>query len=619
MNFLLYHINTHCFNVYLCNKKFLLTSQFMARKRNDIVLAPLEDGNQKYAIRSNADIVCFTGNTGGGKSYALYYAPIEYLAMNDNAKIVCFMRNVSDFWGAGKVNDTLKKMYPLVDRSVKKQPHDPIGEIIRRQEDMGMKLYNGSEIKFQQLDNENPIVIDKIAKGLQAKKLIFDECNKFLWRTISTFFPRLRSDSDGKAQVFLAQNPERECFMRKMCGKGEHGGGWINDDGTLDKSMDGVVKFFFMPDGDYERAIWGRTKKEVYEKGKDLIDERLAVDPDMSYEDFILSMAFFTFDVRDNKKMLSKNKSYRGLAANSATAQSSYAANWNYSITDEETEAEDLINVEITTTDVERMFRPSQIPTGSMMLKRRMTMDMATTGFDNLIFKYWELWSHYGWICRDFKYSTSNSNREAVIMAIDFRDKHNLQEKEMIIDVQGFGFLQDCFPRATLISGAKAPTNRSKAQFRTIKDEMAHVAMEMIQSGLIHYEPLLANARYNHKNMKREGGTTLLKHMLFESRIFQFNKTPNGRIEMMAKEKMKTILKGMSPDLFDNVILLCGGTIYDCYRLLRDDAGVMRKRMQSEDMLALLNVNGDDLVDTRIQRPRKIRNASEILNVLSMI
>ena len=550
---------------------------------------------------------------------ALYYAPIEYLAMNDNAKIVCFMRNVSDFWGSGKVADSLKKMYPLVDRSIKKQPHDPIGEIIRRQEDMGMKLYNGSEIKFQQLDNENPIVIDKIAKGLQAKKLIFDECNKFLWRTISTFFPRLRSDSDGKAQVFLAQNPERECFMRKMCGKGEHGGGWINDDGTLDKSMDGVVMFFFMPDGDYERAIWGRTKKEVYEKGKDLIDERLAVDPDMSYEDFILSMAFFTFDVRDNKKMLSKNKSYRGLAANSATAQSSYAANWNYSITDEETEAEDLLNVEITTTDVERMFRPSQVPTGSEILKRRMTMDMATTGFDNLIFKYWELWSHYGWICRDFKYSTSNSNREAVIMAIDFRDKHNLQEKEMIIDVQGFGFLQDCFPRATLISGAKAPTNRSKAQFRTIKDEMAHVAMEMIQSGLIHYEPLLANAHYNHKNMKREGGTTLLKHMLFESRIFQFNKTPNGRIEMMAKEKMKTILKGMSPDLFDNVILLCGGTIYDCYRLLRDDAGVMRKRMQSEDMLALLNVNGDDFVDTRIQRPRKIRNASEILNVLSMI
>ena len=591
----------------------------MARKRKDIVLAPLEDGNQKYAIRSNADIVCFTGGTGGGKSVALYYAPIQHLALNDNAKIVCFMRNISDFWGAGKVNDTLKKMYPLIDRTVKKQPHDPIGEIIRNNQDMGMKLYNGSELKFQQLDNENPIIIDKIAKGLQAKKLIFDECNKFLWRTISTFFPRLRSDTEGKAQVFLAQNPERECFMRKMCGKGEHGGGWINDDGTVDKSMDGVVMFFFMPNGDYEKAVWGRTKREVYEKAKSEIDALLAVDTDMTYEDFILSMAFFTFDVRDNKKMLSKNKGYRGLAANSATAASSYSVNWNYSITDEEENAEDLVNAELSTTDVERMFRPSVVPQDSQLLMRRMTMDMATTGFDNLILKYWELWSHYGWICRDIQYSMHNDNREAVIMAIQFRDKHKLQEKEMILDVQGFGFLRDCFPRALSFSGAGSPSNRGKTQFKTMKDESGHVAMEMIQSGLIHYEPRLACAHYNHKNMKREGGTTILKHMLFESRVFQFQKTPNGRLEMLPKEKMKTLLKGMSPDLMDNIILLCGGTIYDCHKMLRDDAGITRKRVQAEDMLSFLNVNGQEEIDTRIHRVRKIRNASDILNVLSTI
>lgn len=591
----------------------------MARKHNDIVLAPLEDGNQKHAIRSNADIVCFTGNTGGGKTVALYYSPIKYLAENDNAKIVCFMRNVSDFWGSGKVADSLKKMYPLIDRSIKKQPHDPIGEIIRNQTDMGMKLYNGSEIKFQQLDNENPIVIDKIAKGLQAKKLIFDECNKFLWRTISSFFPRLRSDSSGKAQVFLAQNPERECFMRKMCGKGEHGGGWINDDGTVDKSMDGVVMFFFMPNGDYEKAIWGRTKKEVYEKGKDAIDALLAIDQDMSYSDFILSMVFYTFDVRDNKKMLAKNKSYRGLAANSATAQSSYAANWNYSITDDEIDTDELANVQLNTTDVERMFRRSEMPHNSELLKRRMTMDMATTGFDNLIFKYWELWSGFGWICKDIKYSMSNSNREAVMMAIAFRDKHGLKENEMILDVQGFGFLKDCFPRAILFSGATAATNRSKGQFRTIKDEAGHVAMEMVQSGLIHYSPSLADSRYNHKNMKREGGTTIKKHMLFESRIFQFSKTPNGRLQMMGKEEMKKLLKGMSPDLFDNVILLCGGSIFDCYRMLRDDAGVVKKRMQAEDMLAMLNVNDNENIEQPFMPRRKIRNASEVLNILSTI
>lgn len=591
----------------------------MAKRRNDTVLSPLDDGNQKYAIRSNADIVCFTGNTGGGKSYALYYAPIEYLAMNDNAKIVCFMRNVSDFWGAGKVNDTLKKMYPLVDRSVKKQPHDPIGEIIRRQEDMGMKLYNGSELKFQQLDNESPIVIDKIAKGLQAKKLIFDECNKFLWRTISTFFPRLRSDSNGKAQVFLAQNPERECFMRKMCGKGEHGGGWINDDGTTDKSMDGVVMYFFMPNGDYERAVWGRTKKEVYDKGKEEIDARLAIDKDMSYEDFILSMVFYTFDVRDNKKMLAKNKSYRGLAANSATAQSSYAANWNYSITDEETSVDDLVNVQLSTMDVERMFRPMEMPHNSELVKRFMTVDMATTGFDNLVMKYWELYSHYGFVCKDIKYSIKNSNREAVMMITDFRDRHGLNEREMILDVQGFGFLRDCYPHALSFSGASQPSKRSKAQYKTLKDEAAHLAMEMIQSGLIHYEPRLSEARYMHQNMKREGATTILRHMKFESVIFQFNKTPNGRIAMLDKEKQKPLLKGMSPDLFDNVIMLCGGTYYDCYRMLSTDAGIMRKTIQASDMLSMLNVgNISNEPDTRLVR-RKIHHSDKILNILSTI
>lgn len=592
----------------------------MARKRNDTVLAPLEDGNQKYAIRSNADIVCFTGNTGGGKSYALYYAPIEYLATNDNAKIVCFMRNVSDFWGAGKVNDTLKKMYPLIDRSVKKQPHDPIGEIIRNQTDMGMKLYNGSEIKFQQLDNENPIIIDKIAKGLQAKKLIFDESNKFLWRTITAFMPRLRSDSSGKAQIFMAQNPERECFMRKLCGKGEHGGGWINDDGSVDKSMDGVVMYFNMQEGDLEKTYFGRTKKEVYEKCKDHIDSLLALDPDMSYEDFILSMVFFTFDVRDNKKMLAKNKSYRGLAANSSTALSSYNANWNYSITDEEEEIEDLSNVQLSQIDIERMFRPCEIPKDSVCEKRFMTMDMASTGFDNLIFMYWEKWSRYGFICRDIKYSISNSNREAVVMAIQFRDKHNLQEKDMILDVQGFGFLRDCFPRSQQFSGAGTPSNRGKSQFKTVKDEAGHVAMEMIQSGLVHFEARLAQMHYMHKNMKREGGTTILKHLLFESKIFQFNKTPNGRITMMTKDAMKTILKGMSPDLTDNIILACGGMIYDCHRMLKDDAGLARKRAEASDMLALLNIDGtEEVVDTRVQRVNKIRNASEILNVLSCI
>lgn len=550
---------------------------------------------------------------------ALYYAPIEYLAMNDNAKIICFMRNVSDFWGSGKVADTLKKMYPLIDRSIKKQPHDPIGEIIRNQVDMGMKLYNGSEIKFQQLDNENPIVIDKIAKGLQAKKLIFDECNKFLWRTITSFMPRLRADSTGKAQIFLAQNPERNCFMRKLCGKGEHGGGWINDDGTPDKEMDGVVMYFNMQEGNLDKTYFGRTKREVYEKCKTHIDEMLKKDPDMSYEDFILSMVFYTFDVRDNKKMLSKNKAYRGLAANSATAMSAHSGNWNYSIEDDDND--DVINtnnIQVSHQDIERMFRYVQKPNDSSLVKRLMTVDMATTGFDNLVMKYWELWSHYGYICKDIKFSERNGNLQAVKMIMAFRDKHGLSDKEMIIDTQGFQFLGECFPTCRAFSGAAHASNRGRNQFRSMKDESAHLAMEMIKSGLIHYEPELAEMRYTHQHMKHTGGTNILRHMKFESAIFQFSKTPNGRITVIEKVEQKRLIKGMSPDLTDNIIMLCGATCYDCYRMLRDDSGIMRKRMNIGDFIDVFSVN-DESQTNNFTRKMKIHQNNKILNIISSI
>ena len=111
----------------------------MNKQKKNIIIKPRTE-NQYRACRSNADFVVLSGGTGGGKSYSLYYAPAAYLANNDGAKIICFMRNVSDFWGAGKVSDTLKQIYPLIDRSTKRQPKNPIGEIIRNQVDVGVKF-----------------------------------------------------------------------------------------------------------------------------------------------------------------------------------------------------------------------------------------------------------------------------------------------------------------------------------------------------------------------------------------------------------------------------------------------------------------------------------------------
>lgn len=580
--------------------------------QKDKIVSPLP-GRQYEAIRSNADYVVLTGSGGGGKSFTLGYAPISYLYENQGAKAVWFMRNVGDFFDAGKVVDGLKEIYPLIDRRFRIQPREPIGEVIKVQDDMGVKFFNSSEIKFQQLNNESPTVIDKIFKGLQFKKAIFEECNKFEWRTISTCQTRLRANTKGKAQIYLAQNPERECFIRKLCGCGKNGGGWIGDDGKPIKEMNGVVRFFHIVKGNLDEVYWGNTKEEVYSKCKDIIDNLLQIDPDMSYEDFIMSMVFFTFDVRDNQAMLKANKGYRAMAATSVLADSMYEPNWNFSIQDEKEEEEEDNLSEVTEDDILNMFTHVS---PCKCKKERITVDMATTGEDNFVMKHW-----VGFHCDDIQYCMKNSNLEAVKMIKQFMVKHGLTDKELIIDVQGNGFLKEIFNLVSAngggvaFSGAIAATAKGKKLYERFKDEAAHLATQMIKAGLITYDRQLAKMRYTHQKLKREGSTTVLKQMQFESRIFKFKRLPSGRIQFEGKKEQHALIKGFSPDLTDNIIMLCGGLCYDCYRELAGaTGGELRRKLSLEDIMN--QVNGT----AQPTRERgKITNSDKILKILSSI
>lgn len=600
----------------------------MSKKIQDVVIKPRTE-NQYRAIRSSADFVVLTGNTGSGKTYSLYYAPVAYLTQNPNSKIICFMRNISDFWGAGKVADTIKSIYPLIDRAVKRQPKDPVGEVIHNQVDMGVKFYNGSEIKFQQLDNEDAKMIDKIAKGIQTKKLIFDECNKFLWNTITTFMTRLRSSSEGNAQIFLAQNPERNCPLRTLCGCGEHGGGWIADDGTPIKEMDGKLMYFFMHNGKVEETYFGKTKLEVYQKCKPIIDSLMVGNEDMSYEDFMLSMVFYTFDVRDNKVMLAKNKKYRALTANSATAQSSYANNWNYSIDDEEENSEDnMYEGDLKPEHIERMFRE---PTDNPRKTEKITVDLAFGGLDNLVMMHW-----IGFHCDDIFYSEKNTFSEAVSMIMSFMKKHNCDESNLIVDVQGDAAITSVFnlnkksgsigtdtnygSGGYAFSGAVSTTGKSKMSFDRFKDEAAYLAVAMMKNGLVTFAPHLANKRYTHQRRKKEGATTIKEQMIFESRAFIFDKTPSGKIRFMGKERQHGLLKGFSPDILDNVIMRCGTAYSVCYEAIAKVTGKSNTKLSAKDMIGYLNLDNEYDMEDNNKRNKKITaNSEKILNILSSI
>ena len=68
----------------------------------------------------------------------------------------------------------------------------------------------------------------------------------------------------------------------------------------------------------------------------------------------------------------------------------------------------------------------------------------------------------------------------------------------------------------------------------------------------------------------------------------------------------------------DNIIMLCGALCYDCHRMLRDESGAYRKRVETQDMLTMLNINGEQDRSEPYEQPKKIKDVSEILNILHL-
>ena len=187
--------------------------------------------------------------------------------------------------------------------------------------------------------------------------------------------------------------------------------------------------------------------------------------------------------------------------------------------------------------------------------------------------------------------------------------------------MQGDGFLKEIFNLVSAngggvaFSGAIAATAKGKKLYERFKDEAAHLATQMIKAGLITYDRQLAKMRYTHQKLKREGSTTVLKQMQFESRIFKFKRLPSGRIQFEGKKEQHALIKGFSPDLTDNIIMLCGGLCYDCYRELAGaTGGELRRKLSLEDIMN--QVNGT----AQPTRERgKITNSDKILKILSSI
>lgn len=362
-----------------------------------------------------------------------------------------------------------------------------------------------------------------------------------------------------------------------------------------------------MDEGKLETCVWGKTKKQVYEKCRKDIDKLIKGSKiNKGYEKWIKSCVFFNFVPQENVEMLTENPDYESTLAMSVGAKSMYHADWNYSKNDEEfAEA----NAEVSPIAIENMFKLSP----NRGTKRRITIDPATTGTDNLVMKYWE-----GFHCMDIEVVPKCNENTLAKHINDFRLKHMLEPSQLIIDIQKEGlYLRQHFPSAYYFSGADACTARSKGVYFKHKDEAGGVAARMINSGLITYAPELRDKPYNHqKQITKEA--TILTQMKFESKIFAFEVMTDGKRKFMDKKVQHSVLNGLSPDLMDNVIMLCGALIYDCYRELANKKG-RNESFMGGALLNIDNMDGDtNKMPTPTQDLMRNKKRTETKNIANL-
>lgn len=522
-------------------------------------------GIQRQATRSNCDIVCLTGNAGGGKTLNLVMDDAYDVLTNPKYRVTYIRKNEDQFFASGGIADTFRKVFPLRkdgENYIGKQR--PIGTITQSRY-KGVSFDNGAKANFMHVADENPKVLEDRFKGVQTNKIKMDEADAFDFATPFYIITRLRGGGKGKKQLICSQNPERECWMRVFCGSGANGGGWINDDGTVNEDMNGVVRFLYMIDGTLDNVVWGNSKKEVYDKCKEEIDGKLKLlkRANISYNHLIKSCVFFNLSVLDNEVLLAENPDYIGSLSNSVASKAQLYTDWNYSKYDDRVFVEDSVKSD----SIFNLFSNPPRRNGEIII----TCDPASVGEDNMVMMAWD-----GYHCFDIEYHQTLEWNMVQPTIRKFMIKHNvvdkygmLDNKRLYLDTQRFEYLVDSFVGCYKYRGDASTTNRGASGYAKFKDESAFKAVEMINNGLITFDKSLKDMVYKHQ-MSKKTDTTICRQLLEESKVFVFDKNDYGKIKLKNKLNQGHSLKGKSPDLFDNIVIRIGGNIYDVWKILEN-------------------------------------------------
>lgn len=262
----------------------LVASLFISLKigESSVIALPQESkiepqpGPQVAALESDADILIYGGQAGGGKTWLLVAEPLRRVH-NAGYRAVIFRRTYPQIMGQGGLWEEANGLYR------------PQGGIMREGDKLDATFPSGAVVAFSHLQHEK----DKYQyQGHQICHIGFDELTHFTETQFFYLMSRNRSACGIKPYIRATCNPDAGSWVATFIDW------WIGEDGFPIHERSGLLRYFIRDESD--NLHWADTKQE-------LIDQF----PDYD-ENEILSVTFIPASLDDNPALTSKDPSYRG-------------------------------------------------------------------------------------------------------------------------------------------------------------------------------------------------------------------------------------------------------------------------------------------------------------------
>lgn len=483
-------------------------------------------GGQELFVRSDVDIAIFGGTLGGGKSFGAILANAEP-ALDSRYRAVFFRKTLKELKGAGSITDDFKEAFG-----------DAIS--IKMSENPRITFRNtGAFIDCHQLQDETPTKIIETFKGMQIDAAFFEELTGYEFFTWNYIASRVRGKSGWAGKVRATTNPSKTHWVRKLLDW------YIGEDGLVPPEKSGIVRYVYLNGEDVEDYVWGDTKEEVYLKCKPSIDRKIAkMGGVATYENFIKSFTFILGNLAENTALLKNNPDYVGNVSG-VVGESLLLGSWNC----------DLMSPE------EQLVKPSmarRIPLNDPQRNgvKYVVADVADTGTDNTMIFVFD-----GFHCIDYKIIQKSTPRQNCDWMLHMATKYNIPDNHIIYDGTRAAYVLDYIPDAICYMSAYSPRGKYRREFKLRKDESFMRLVEAINAGRISMEESVANATYEHQNLRP---ITILTELVDECSAIYYNVMPDGKKRLPTKKEMNSTLgKGRSMDVVDAFSMLMSA--YDRY------------------------------------------------------